>query len=38
MRRDRRVTLVDPLPADLPDQTLDRLGGDAQVGQLGQIA
>jgi hypothetical protein len=38
VRRDGRVTLVDPLPADLPDQPLDRLGSDSQVGQFGEIA
>jgi hypothetical protein len=38
MRRDGRVTLVDPLLADPPDQPLDRLGRDIQVGQFGQIA
>ena len=38
MRLDRRVPLVDPLPADLLDQPLDRLGLDVQVGQLGQVA
>ena len=38
MRRDGRVTLVDPLPADPLDQPLDRLGRDVQVGQFGQIA
>ena len=38
VRRDGRVALVDPLPADPLDQPLDRLGLDLQVGQFGQIA
>ncbi len=38
MRRDGGVTPVDPLAADPPDQSLDRLGRDLQVGQLGQVA
>lgn len=37
MRRDRRITLIDPLPTDLLDQSLDRLGLDVQVGQCGQF-
>ncbi len=38
MGRDRRVSLVDPLPADPPDEPLDRLGPDVQIRQLGQVA
>ena len=38
MHRDGRVTLVDPLLADLPDEPLDGLGRDVQVRQFGQIA
>jgi hypothetical protein len=37
MGRDRRVTLVDPLLADPPDHSLDRLGRDVEVGQLSPI-
>jgi hypothetical protein len=37
VRRDRRVTLIDPRLADLLDEPLDRLGLDVQVGQFGQI-
>jgi hypothetical protein len=38
VRRDGGVALVDPLPADPPDEPLDGLGLDVQVRQLGQIA
>lgn len=37
MRLDRRVPLIDAFPADRPDQSLDRLGLDVQVGPFGQI-
>ena len=38
MRRDGRVALPDPLPADPPDEPLDGLGSDFQVRQDGQVA
>jgi hypothetical protein len=37
IRRDGRASLVDSLPADLRDQSLDRLGLHPQIGQFGQI-
>ena len=38
MGRDGGVALIDPLPADLLDESLDRLGLDVQVRQFGEIA
>ena len=38
MCRDGGVALVDPLPADLPDEPLDGLGLDVQVREFGEIA
>lgn len=37
MQCDCRVSLIDPLPANLVDQSLDLLGRDVQVGEFGQI-
>jgi hypothetical protein len=38
MDGDGRVTSVDPLPADLPDESLDPLGRDVQFGQFGRAS
>ena len=38
MSRNRSVTPVDSLLADPLDQPLDRLRGDVQIGEFGQVA
>lgn len=38
VRRDGLVALVDPLSADLPDESLDGLGSDFPIRQFGQVA